>query len=453
MKCQKCGMYLPDDSEFCQYCGEKVLEQKAQSGLICSNDEYIEQAESLFKESPSDDSRTSHDENIGMTGGGRYLVDGPDGMPVWISADQLGKKQTVNEAEVNELKESLKSRLIPDYQSQDHTEKTAPDYENDSCPSCGQKLPKGSEFCPYCGVSLTSQTDQIESVLSPHFRTEQVTGSKSTITPENREPTRTAINPPRNHDSKGSEALSHTMTNKGTHKAPTYKHCKKCGGIIDPKSRLCTDCRKQYFVPRYGVPIIVLAVLLAACLGLSALVFYHLRESQYEVDRLSGLIDLKNSDVADLRTKNKKQQETISSQDSTIDELYERIKNLETENTSLHASNVIYSVESKWFNDICDYLNSGNIGYAASNFCVDESVVLIHRDDGLHKTKLTAYWNNGGTVSFIPIGSCATIDFEDETWRTSTNLLITPSNNGVMEVIFYNDIDDNDFKMIIIVVD
>ena len=70
MKCQKCGMYLPDDSDFCQYCGEKVLEQKAQSGLICSNDEHVEQAESLLEESPSDDSKTSHDENIGVTGGG-----------------------------------------------------------------------------------------------------------------------------------------------------------------------------------------------------------------------------------------------------------------------------------------------------------------------------------------------------------------------------------------------
>ena len=24
MKCEKCGMLLPDDSEFCQYCGEKI---------------------------------------------------------------------------------------------------------------------------------------------------------------------------------------------------------------------------------------------------------------------------------------------------------------------------------------------------------------------------------------------------------------------------------------------
>ena len=26
MKCTKCGHQLPDDSEFCQYCGEKLLE-------------------------------------------------------------------------------------------------------------------------------------------------------------------------------------------------------------------------------------------------------------------------------------------------------------------------------------------------------------------------------------------------------------------------------------------
>ena len=78
---------------------------------------------------------------------------------------------------------------------------------------------------------------------------------------------------------------------------------------------------------------------------------------------------------------------------------------------------------------------------------------MVHLDEGLHKTKLTAHWNNGGSVSFVPIGSCATIDFEDESWRTSTNLIIDPSYKGVMEVWFFNDVDDNEFKMIIIVVD
>ena len=34
-----------------------------------------------------------------------------------------------------------------------------------------------------------------------------------------------------------------------------------------------------------------------------------------------------------------------------------------------------------------------------------------------------------------------------------TNLIIDPSYKGVMEVWFFNDVDDNDFKMMIIVVD
>lgn len=102
---------------------------------------------------------------------------------------------------------------------------------------------------------------------------------------------------------------------------------------------------------------------------------------------------------------------------------------------------------------MANYLSSGTIGYAASNFYVDESVVLVHRDEGLHQTKLTAYWKNGGSVSYIPIGKCASISLEDETWRTSTYLNIEPLYNGVMEVWFFNDVDDTNFKMIIIVVD
>ena len=440
MKCHNCGMSLPDDSEFCQYCGEKVSAQMVQG-------------ESIVEEAFNNDSTTPHDENIGVTGGGRFLVDGPDGMPVWINADQLGKKQTANEEEVHKLKESIKTRLISDYQSQDYTEKTTLDCENNICPSCGQKLPKESEFCPYCGMSLATQREKTKVELFPESKEELNAVSESSITPERPQPAKSAIDSSQKPVSKESESLSSTVKNQNNRNKVTFKHCKKCGGIIDPKSRMCTDCRKQYFVPRYGMPIIILSVLLAVSLGISALLFYYLSDSKYEVEHLLGLVELKNDNITELRTKNEKQQKTISDQESTITELYEKIDDLKTENTSLHLSNTIYSIESEWFHDICDYLSSGTIGYAASNFCVDESVVLVHLDEGLHKTKLTAHWNNGGTIFFRTQGSCATIDYEDESWRTSTNLIIDPSYKGVMEVTFYNDVDDNDFKMIIIVVD
>lgn len=275
--------------------------------------------------------------------------------------------------------------------------------------------------------------------LFPEYKGKLSTSLESSITPESPQPARSVIDSSRKPDSKESESLSTMVKNENNHKKVIFKHCKKCGGVIDPKSRVCTDCRKQYFVPRYGVPIIILSVLLAVCIGISALVFYYLNESQYEVNRLSGLVELKNNDIRDLRTENEKLRNTISTDGSFIDELIEKNESLATEAT--------------WFHDICDYLNSGTIGYAESNFYVDESIVLVHRDEDVHKTKLTAYWKNGGSVSYRPIGACATISLEDETWSTSTYLNIEPLYNGVMEVWFFNDVDDTDFKMIIIVVD
>ena len=302
MKCHNCGMSLPDDSEFCQYCGEKVSAQMVQ-------------AESVVGEAFNNNSTTPHDETNGGTGGGRFLVDGPDGMPVWINADQLGKKQTANEEELHKLKESIKARLISDYLSQDYTEKTTLDYENNICPSCSQKLPKESEFCPYCGMSLAPQRGKTKVELFPESKEKLSTGSESSITPERPQPARSANDSSQKAVSKESESLSYTVKNQNNRKKVTFKHCKKCGGIIDPKSRMCTDCRKQYFVPRYGVPIIILSVLLAVSLGISAFGYIMLKNNQYEINRLSEIAKNNDRTIIELRnTKNELQDNNVNLQ-------------------------------------------------------------------------------------------------------------------------------------------
>ena len=37
MNCPKCGMTLPDDSEFCQYCGERIEPLNAISDIPTEN--------------------------------------------------------------------------------------------------------------------------------------------------------------------------------------------------------------------------------------------------------------------------------------------------------------------------------------------------------------------------------------------------------------------------------
>ena len=107
--------------------------------------------------------------------------------------------------------------------------------------------------------------------------------------------------------------------------------------------------------------------------------------------------------------------------------------------------------KSGYFDTICKELSTGNIGYAASNFKASESVIVVDKNETNRKFTLTANWTNGGTVSTDYSGYSAWVNFDNDSWTTSTKMTIEPWQEGVTAVTFSNDVDSKTFKILIIV--
>ena len=273
------------------------------------------------------------------------------------------------------------------------------------CPKCGLKVPDDSDFCQYCGVSLEEYLVSNEAPTlddAPESQnTEQGTESKRDL---HQLPLRNGI-----------EGTPHSAVPAQIH------HCKKCGGEIDNATKQCKSCGKQYFSFKKALPTIILTVFLVGFGALNVVQFLYSQSLKAEIDGKS---------------------EIISAQKSTISRREAKISELETKADAYDA--------------MIDALSNGNLGYAASNFNVSESVVVVSKNQTDRKVTLTAYWYDGGVVSlsYSPSYSrSASVSFDEESWDRTTKLSITPKKEGVTTVTFSNDQDSNTFKMIIIVTD
>lgn len=128
---------------------------------------------------------------------------------------------------------------------------------------------------------------------------------------------------------------------------------------------------------------------------------------------------------------------TVNSLNSALTEKEETINSLEK--------------KSSYFDVIVSNLRYGNIGYATSNFNASESIIVVNKHETHRKFTLTAYWNNGGTVSVQHSTQAAEVSFDSDSWNDSVSMTIVPRYEGITVVTFGNDVDFKTFKVIIIV--
>ncbi len=156
-----------------------------------------------------------------------------------------------------------------------------------------------------------------------------------------------------------------------------------------------------------------------------------------KIEELNATIASKDATIAQKDKKIQSQEKTISSQEKTISSQKNKISSLET--------------KANYYSTISSALKSGNIGYAASNFNCAQSIILVKKGETKRVT-LTANWSNGGTVSLsYSAYGIANVDFDQNNWSYSTTLSIKGLSAGVNVVTFSNNVDSRTFKIIIIV--
>lgn len=373
MKCQKCGYSIPEDSEFCQYCGAHLEPQFAPE-TVTTPAEILPPVESV--------SETASE-----------------------TAPTEPQPEVVQE-------ESLMSRAYRSYISTDPEEKRffeellgTEELKNAYLEECERNQ---REYDKGVRINFKQSYTQFMSALHDEYFSAPQTSHEEPVPAE--EPVAPVTAP----------IAEKTMVPNSNEK---HNFCKKCGSAIDPNTKKCSGCGKQYFNGKKTVPIVLLSVLLIGSIGLNVMQYLQGQEA-------SETVAAQTTQIEELEKEVSTQKSTISSQKSQIADLEEK---------------------GGYFDTICKELSTGNIGYAASNFKASESVIVVDKNETNRKFTLTANWTNGGTVSTDYSGYSAWVNFDNDSWTTSTKMTIEPWQEGVTAVTFSNDVDSKTFKILIIV--
>ena len=373
MKCQKCGYSIPEDSEFCQYCGAH-LEPQLASETVTTPAETLPPVESV--------SETASE-----------------------TAPTEPQPEVVQE-------ESLMSRAYRSYISTDPEEKRffeellgTEELKNAYLEECERNQ---REYDKGVRINFKQSYTQFMSALHDEYFSAPQTSHEEPVPAEEPVAPATAL-----------------IVEKAVVPSSNEKHnfCKKCGSAIDPNTKKCSGCGKQYFNGKKTVPIVLLSVLLIGSIGLNVMQYLQGQEAIETVATQTTQIEELEKEVST-------QKSTISSQKSQIAALEEK---------------------GGYFDTICKELSTGNIGYAASNFKASESVIVVDKNETNRKFTLTANWTNGGLVDIDYSGMAAFVSFDNDSWTTTTKMTIEPWQEGVTAVTFSNNVDSKTFKILIIV--
>ncbi len=156
------------------------------------------------------------------------------------------------------------------------------------CPMCGLSLPEDSEFCQYCGANVRGVPIEVAPMppespkagageapeaVSVQMPTEQQLKRDAYVAVGDTFRSDAAVSQ-REEKSEISAPVEYTegpKTNLPGHGRARY--CKRCGSLVDPGTKKCCGCGKQYFRPKTGVPIIILTVICVASLSFNVAQF------------------------------------------------------------------------------------------------------------------------------------------------------------------------------------
>ena len=285
MLCNKCNHTLPDDSEFCQYCGKKI-ETLADSVM------------SKIVNNPDMSSEDVLDELLEFQA--KATIE---------AMDANSKKQP-------DLEDNADFGLVPEKPIYTHALKSVDgevEYLNKLYTTNGEKIKwtrRGST-----GVSGVNGMIDIYDTFLPSgqfYKTIYINmyGAKTSSTaPKGFYLRKKAI----------------TKIKQKSQSQVKIKFCSRCGNAIDNTTKICTGCGKKYFkgisLNKMSVSIIILTVIIAVLSFVCVLQFINKEEAFHQITDLKQQLGTKESTINILEMKNKNYKEEISGLEQEIDEL------------------------------------------------------------------------------------------------------------------------------------
>lgn len=292
-----------------------------------------------------------------------------------------------------------------------------------NCPYCGSELPQNSKFCRFCGAN-------VQTAPRP----------KPTPTPKPKPVPDPAPKP-----------------------VPQPKPAPKPGTGRSPAL------------------LIVLAVLLAAALGLNAYQYLQSRKSAGENEQLSSEAadsaqtlrqsekELENAqkraenaetraELAESRAGELEQE--LADTTAQLEDVSASYENLAASEESWKEMADVYASElegenakSEAFDALVDFANGHNPGGSSDIFRISEAVVVMKTSDAPRSVLLTTDFNPNSIVRRELDGDAADVAFTEDKWGSSTPMTITPKHAGTTIATFSNTNNKQTFTMLVIVFD
>ena len=443
MNCPKCGMTLPDDSEFCQYCGERIEPLNAISDIPTEN---------IEKKCPKCGMALPDDSDFCQFCGEK-IADHPV-VELEQPASAVGKPSSLSEQPTripdpqtdesvapifnmlanNMLDNILANRKLTKKHTSDSDYGLVPEKPIFTFMVDGAKS--------YLNGLVSEKNEELTWVRKGSMQVRGIAGPVDIYVSQKKNGAEYKTLYVSIYAEANSQSIPRGFIRKDS--GPKASHFTR---TTTPGSISNTEQKKS---PLRIVLIVIAAV---GILLLSALNVFQYVINKKDQERIS-IAEQANKELTEKLAKqdenNRELNSSIASKDATIADKDKKI--LSQEKTISAQNSKISSYETKAYNysTICDALKSGNIGYAARNFNCSQSIILVKKGE-TKKITLAANWDNGGTVSCSYSSNAASVDFDQDNWTYSTKLSITGFYSGVNVVTFSNDVDSNTFKIIIIV--
>ena len=341
-----------------------------------------------------------------------------------------------------------------------------------NCPKCGSLLPDDSLFCQFCGVQLPGTVGPAENAPVIEAAAEApVDGAEALRNGVSEECVEDAVSEtvfPLDSPALKEPAAASGVAGSGPGHADGGE---AAAGIKDWAWENPQKAKKARHSGLRLAVILALSLLVLVLLGLNVFQFLHNRPLLDRIPVLESELKTaeaenaaKDAAVSDSQKEIARQEETIaqlqkesaywesevSTKNKTISQMRDTIKELQKSSDGGE-----YKVKAEFYDELCSLLKADKLGYASSNFHSDKSVIVVRKDQRNRRFTLTANWNEGGTVSisYSSARPAAEVDFDNDSWQTSTPMTVFPDHPGVTSVTFSNDVDSKTFSVIIIVTD
>ena len=397
-KCPKCGMPLPEDSDFCQYCGEKITPP-----TVAINQAKVVSA-------PNQSAHESSEPIFNMLA--NNMIDN-------IVANRRMTKKHTSDSDYGLVPEKPVFTFMVDGAQSYLSGLVTEDNEELTWQRKGSMTAKGISGPVDIYISHKANGEQYKTLYVSIYA----------------ETNAQAI--PKGFLRKGTTPNELLTQSKSKEESKTAKR----------------EIRKPLRILLVILPI--LGILLLGGLNIAQFMIHRddqkrLLAAEQSNKKLTEQLAEQEANNSSYNAKIEELNDAIESKDATISEKNQKIQ--AQDKTISSQEKKISSLETKadYYTAISSALRSGNIGYAASNFNCSQSIILVKKGE-TKKITLTANWSNGGTVSLSYSSYAANVDFDQDSWTYSTKLSIEGLSPGVEVVTFSNDVDTKKFKIIIIV--